>query len=279
MRAATLGSTFPASLPRPRAIAALLVRDYQIRASYRLALFLDLFFGVLDLILYYFISKTFEGASTASLQGAPSYFAFALVGIAITVVITAATTGLALRVREEQLTGTLEALMAQPLSPTELAIGLCALPFLFATSRVAIYLIVAGLLFGLSFPDASWPGFALMMVVTGCAMSGIGVAAGAVVLVVKRGQSLTSVIVFGMSLLGGAFFPISVLPDWLQAVGKVVPTRFAFDGLRAALYRGSGWEDDALALGLFSLIFLPIAVWLFKQALLAARRSGSLTQY
>jgi ABC-2 type transport system permease protein len=279
LRAATLGWTFPTSLPRLRAVLALLVRDYQIRTSYRLALVLGLFFGVLDLLLYYFISKTFEGATTAPLQGAPSYFAFALVGIAITVVIQAATTGQALRVRDEQLTGTLEALMAQPLSPTELATGLCGLPFLLATVRIAIYLIVAGVLLGLDFPHASWLGFVVVLLATGFAMSCIGVASGAIVLLIKRGQSLTGVIILGMSLLGGAFFPVSVLPDWLEVVGKIVPTRFAFDGLRSALYTGGGWTDDALILGAFSLVFLPVALWMFKQALLLTRRSGSLTQY
>jgi len=267
------------SAPRVRALAALARRDFLIQRSYRLAFALDLLFGVIDVGVYYFISRTFSSAPTAALGGAPDYFGFALVGIALTVVIQAATTGLAFRIREEQLTGTLEAMVMQPLSTAELALGLCGLPFLFATARVVFYLVVATTLFGLHFPDADWTGLALLLVVTGLAMSAIGIASGAIVLVVKRGNSLAGLILFGMSVVGGAFFPVSVLPSWLEAIGKAVPTRFAYDGLRAALYRGSGWTDDLLVLVLFSAIGVPAAVWLFDRGIEMTRRVGSLAQY
>ena len=279
MSAAIGASTSPSSRLRPRAVLAMMRRDYLIRTSYRLSLVLDLFIGFLDLVVYYFISRTFEGASTAELQGAPSYFAFALVGIAVTVVIQAATTGVALRVREEQLTGTLEALLTQPVRSSELAMGLCGVPFVVATIRVAVYLFFAVALLGVGFSDADWLGFAVVLSCTGLAMSSIGIAAGAMVMVIKRGHSLAALIVFGMSLVGGAFFPVTVLPPILEKIGTVVPTRFAFDGLRAALYRGSGWEDEAFLLALFGVTSLPIALWLFTRALRWSRRTGGLAQY
>ena len=80
---ATGGSIFRSSMPRPGAVLALARRDLLIYASYRLMMTLDLWIGALDVVVYYFISETFEGASTASFGGAPSYFAFALVGIAV----------------------------------------------------------------------------------------------------------------------------------------------------------------------------------------------------
>ena len=70
-----------------------------------------------------------------------------------------------------------------------------------------------------------------------------------------------------------------MLPCWLQVVGEVVPTKFAFDGLRAALYQGGGWEDDALALAAIAVVSLPVAMWLFGAALSYGRRSGTLVQY
>ena len=50
----------------------------------------------------------------ADLQGAPSYFAFAVAGILVSLVVASATAEIAGRVRDEQLTGTLELLCAQP---------------------------------------------------------------------------------------------------------------------------------------------------------------------
>lgn len=276
---ATTKSTFAPRLPRLRAIVALVRRDALIRTSYRLVLVLDLFIGLLDVIVYYFISQTFQGEATASLGSAPSYFAFALVGIAVTTVVAATSSGISLRIREEQLTGTLEALVTQPVTSLEMAIGMCGLPFLLATFRVAIYLVLGGVLLGVDFSNTSWAGFLVVLTVTGTAMSAIGIVTAAAVIVLKRGSSISALLVFGMGFVGGAFFPISVLPPWLEAIGKVVPTRFAFDGLRDALYTGSGWENDAIVLLGMTLVAVPLSVWMFARAIVYGRRSGSLSQY
>ncbi|HLB20344.1 MAG TPA: ABC transporter permease, partial [Gaiellaceae bacterium] len=71
----------------------------------------------------------------------------------------------------------------------------------------------------------------------------------------------------------------SSLPGWLQPLAKVVPLRFAYDGVRAALFRGAGWGQDVLVLLGFSLVLLPLAVWVFGRALRLAARQGSLGQY
>jgi ABC-2 type transport system permease protein len=118
-----------------------------------------------------------------------------------------------------------------------------------------------------------------VLLATGAAMLSIGIATAATVLVVKRGHSLAALAIFGMGLVGGAFFPVSVLPGWLEVIGHVVPTRFAFDGLRSALYTGGGWGTDALVLTAFAVVLLPVALWFFSRALRWATRNGSLSQY
>ena len=270
------------SLPRPprsHVILALVRRDYALTRSYKYTLILDLVFGFVNLMIYYFISRTFDDPTTPALQGAPSYFEFAAVGIVITVVMEAASTGLAERIRQEQLTGTLEALVAQPVSAGEMSFGLAGFGFFFAMARAAFYLLIAAVFLGLGSSNMSWGGFALVLVASGAALSAIGILLGAVVLVLKRGHVLAGIVTFGMGLLAGAFFPISVLPGWLQALGKVVPTRFAFDGLRAAIFRGSGWSDDFVVLVAFSAVALPLAAWVFGRALRLTSRAGSLAQY
>ncbi len=266
-------------LPRPRVMLAIVNRDIQITRSYRLSFALDLVFGILNLAVYFFISRTFNDPTNADLHGAPSYFAFAAVGIAITVVIDAASTALAYRVREEQLTGTLEALLAQPITLTELSFGLAGFPFLFAMLRAVFYLAAAVLFMNVKVSGASWAGFVLVLLAAGIAFVALGVMLGALVLIIKRGQVVVGMLIFGMGLVSGAFFPVRVLPDWVEPLGRVVPTRFAFDGLRAALFLGHGWIVDAGVLLLYGVIGIPIAVWLFRQALNYARRQGSLTQY
>lgn len=275
-------STFPArTVPlRKEAIAAIVQRDYQLARSYRLAFGMDLLLGFANLILYFFISRTFTGVDrTAELDGAPTYFAFALVGIVITVVMTAASTSLAIRIREEQLTGTLEALVVQPLSSFELAVGLVGFPFLFAMVRALAYLGIAWAWLDVDLAQADWSGVALVFLTAGLALTSLGIALGAIVLVIKRGDVLASVAVFALGLISGSLFPISVLPDWLEPLAKISPLRFAFDGLRSALYRGGGWGDDVAVLAVFGALTFPVAVWIFDRSLRFAERKGSLAQY
>jgi ABC-2 type transport system permease protein len=262
-----------------RTVWALITRDFLIARTYRLALGLDVVLGALNLLVYFFISKTFGNPDPASLGPAPSYFAFAAVGVAMTTVINAATARVSARVREEQLTGTLEAIVSQPISPTSLAAGASGLPFIGATVRATVYLSIAVLLFNLDLPNPDWPGVAAVLVASGLALSSLGVASAGMVMIVKRGDIVVSLAVFALGLFSGAIFPISVLPDWLQPIAKVMPTRFSFDGLRSAIFGGGDWGTDVLVLCAYAVVLVPAALWAFAAALRWAKRSGSVAEY
>ena len=254
-------------------------RDYAITRSYRNTFLLEIAIGVIEILVYFYISRTFTQGSTGNLHGAPSYFDFAVVGIIVTIVIGATSTELASRVRQEQLAGTLEALFLQPLTTMEVTLGLVAVPFIFAMVRAVVYLTIAAAFLGLVVTHANWLGAGLMLIVTGAAMCAIGIAAGAFVLVVRRGAYFSGMLLFAMGFVSGAVFPASVLPDWVQPIGAIVPTRFAYDGLRSTLFKGSDWGGDVLTLALFAAIGVSVAIFLFAGALSLSKRRASLAQY
>jgi ABC-type multidrug transport system permease subunit len=259
-------------------VNALVTRDYRIQRSYRFALATDLLFGVVTLAIYYFISRTF-GPPRAKLGGAPTYFAFAAIGVALGVVIQAASIGLGRRVREDQLTGTLEALVAQPVKPSELALGIAGFPFLFAIFRAVLYLSIAGGLLGLDFSHADWPGTVISLGVTATAFTSVGVTLAAAVLLFRRSEAVAGMLAVGLTFLGGALFPVSQLPDWLEPLSVLVPTRYAFDGLRAAIFGTGDWGQPVLVLLGFTALALPLAIALFARALLRVQQRATLSQY
>ena len=71
--------------------ASLARRDFEITRSYRTAFVLDLFWGAIEVLFYYFFSQIVGVSPDADLGGAPSYFAFALAGLMVSVVILSAT--------------------------------------------------------------------------------------------------------------------------------------------------------------------------------------------
>ncbi|MGI8873770.1 MAG: ABC transporter permease [Egibacteraceae bacterium] len=259
-------------------LRAFATRDLLITRSYRFALLSDLVSAITGLLLYFFISRTFEGATPESLGGSPSYFAFAAVGAAVTAVIHSALAATAVGIRQEQLTGTLEAITSQPVSPAGLAIGMTALPFVTAPLRAGIYLVLADVLLGLDLAGANLGGALAVLVASTLALSGLGIASAAMVIVVKRGDIIAGFASFAIGLLSGAFFPISVLPNWVEPFAKALPTRFAFDGLRAALFGGE-WVDDTLILLAVAAVLLPLSLLAFGAALAFAKRAGSIAEY
>ena len=69
-----------------------------------------------------------------------------------------------------------------------------------------------------------------------------------------------------MVMLGGAWVPAFLFPQWLQSLTLLVPTRWAVDGFDAMTWRGLGLEAalPAMAVQLgFALLFGALALWKF----------------
>lgn len=80
-----------------------------------------------------------------------------------------------------------------------------------------------------------------------------------------RGIAIFATLVLVM--LGGAWVPTFVFPEWLQSATLVVPTRWAIDGLEAMTWRGSGFDAALAPIGVmlgFSAAFGAIAVRSFR---------------
>lgn len=253
-------------------------RDLSLKRSYRLALVHDLFWGIVQLFVYFFISRV-VGTPEEDLGAAPSYFAFALAGILMGLVIGSVTSEIADRIREEELTGTLELVVAQPVRNAELALGYAAFPIAFALARVVLYVGIAIVFLDLPAGGTDWIGVAAVLLAAAAGFLALGIVAAATTVVFKRGGRIADLGIFAMIFLGGALFPVAALPGWLEPLGHVMPTRFAFDGLRDALFAGEGWLGEVAALGAMAAVAVPTSLWLFDRALARAKRDGSLAQY
>ena len=70
-----------------------------------------------------------------------------------------------------------------------------------------------------------------------------------------------------MVMLGGAWVPSFVFPEWLQSLSLFVPTRWAIDGLALMTWRGLGFEAALMPMGVliaFSAAMFALAIWRFR---------------
>ena len=262
---------------RAAAIQGLWQRELREGRRRLAALALDLAFGALNLVVFFYIARSVGSPPHQALDGAPGYFAFAAVGIALVVVMQSAAAQQVSRVRREQLTGTLEALVAQPVSVAELAFGLTGAGYLLAALRALLYLGFAVLALGLDASHADVVGV-VVVVVLGCAsFMALGIALLALALAIRRGEALTRVVLVAVIFPSGAYFPVGRLPGVLRDLATFMPPRLALDGVRAALFRGDGWIADAGWLALSVAIMLPMSLLAFAAALRLLARRAQLT--
>ena len=63
----------------------------------------------------------------------------------------------------------------------------------------------------------------------------------------KAANLLTTIIVFPLLMMGGSFFPLEALPDWLAAIGRLSPNGFVVDRMSMQLTGAAAWSYDARA--------------------------------
>lgn len=239
-----------------------------------------MFFSV---VTFYFLSKLFEGNISPYL--APyggSYFAFVIIGIAFSSYLQVSLQSMSNKIRESQMTGTLEALLLTNTSIPMIIFSSSIYSFLWTSLRVLILLLFGILIFGMNIEHANYPLAALILFLTITSTLGLGIISAGFIMVFKKGNPLN--LIFGSLsvLLGGVFYPITVLPEWMQKCAYIIPITHSLEGMRQTLLNGAGFRvvtPNLLALTAFSVAILPISFWCFNLAVKKAETDGTLTHY
>ena len=114
------------------------------------------------------------------------------------------------------------------------------------------------------------------------AFSGLGLLAAGTTMLVRRLNPVAMVIGSLSFFLSGVLYPVTVLPDWLRAVGRLLPLTHALAVLRGALLVGANpaaLADSFVALIIFAGVLAPLGAAVFAFALRRARSDGSLSHY
>ncbi|HEY2629429.1 MAG TPA: ABC transporter permease [Usitatibacter sp.] len=115
--------------------------------------------------------------------------------------------------------------------------------------------------------DGSWIGLALVVIAFGVLTSTFGLLVASIGKTPEATRGLAILATLLLVMLGGAWIPTFVFPEWLQQATLFVPTRWAIDGLEAMTWRGLGLEAALLpvaAMLIFSVAFAAIAVACFR---------------
>jgi ABC-2 type transport system permease protein len=146
-----------------------------------------------------------------------------------------------------------QVLLSRTLSGTIIAAGLL----------VAIF-VCAVVIFGVQITNL--PGFAVVTLSFALMTATFGLLIAALGKTPEAARGIATFATLMIVMLGGAWVPSFIFPEWLQTVSMAMPARWAIDGLDAVTWRGLGIEAalrcTAVQLG-FAALFGTLAAWRF----------------
>lgn len=276
--------------PRLRAVPgelaklpAFVRRDFLVSWSYRMAFFSEWFTLALQALLFYFISRLVDDSHLPTYGGrSTSYLEFVAIGVVVSGFVQLALHRVATGLREEQMLGTLESLMVTPTTSLTIQIGTVVYDLVYIPLRTVIFLGIMALAFGL---DLDWGGFPAALVVLLAFIPfvwGAGIANAGLLLTFRRGSGAAGFAIAGLTVFSGAYFPLDLLPDWIEPAARLNPIALALEGMREPLLGGTGWSSvggRVAALVPASLGSLLVGLLVFRAAVARERRKGSLGLY
>jgi ABC-type multidrug transport system permease subunit len=281
---AALASALPA-LRGTRAAArkamAMFVRDAEVALSYDVAFWFTWASIAIQVLSFYFIGKLIPASPKYGFGGQVSnYFDFVVVNLAFARFQATAIQCFQNAIRDDQLAGTLESIIATPTSLALIILSRGLWAFTLTGAQVAFFLIL-GMVLGVRFEHVNILSVGVFIALTIACMSPLGVMSAASIMTFKQSGGASFVMGGLTQLLGGIFFPVSTLPLALQYVSWLLPITHALQGIRGAMH-GAGLRElapEALWLCAAAAILLPISLWSFARAVKRAQVDGTLGQY
>lgn len=257
-----------------RRVDALVLRYlYLLRRSWPRIIEL-VYWPAVQMILWGLISQFFATQSTLLVQASGILIAAVLLWD----VLFRGQLGVSLAFFEEMYSRNLGNLFVSPLRPYEMVCALLIISFIRTLIGVIGAALLAIVLYHYSIFDLGLPllAFFINLLIMGWS---IGLLVASLVLRYGLGaEGLAWAVIFAVAPISGIYYPISILPHWLQPVAMALPSAHVFEGMRAVMLEKVFRTDLFFnAVGL-NVIYMAVGILVFLWVFNLARKHGLLMQ-
>jgi ABC-2 type transport system permease protein len=183
----------------------------------------------------------------------------------------------------ERWEGTIEYTFMAPVTRLTHLLGSCLFAVLYGLLRTGLILAIVSLFFKIDLSRANLAGMTLTLVVASLGFVGLGMMASVLpLLYAERGSQMIFMAQACLLLISGVYYPIEVLPGWMQALAILSPATYALTAVRQSLIEGRPLVDlitTLLPLLLIGLICIPLGLRIFGLAERYAKRTGRLKRH
>jgi len=168
----------------------------------------------------------------------------------------------------ERSSGTLERVLSSPVTEGELVMGYAITFGTFGVLQVALLLTIAILVFNIMVVGNVLLAF-LAVAILAISCQALGILLSSLAKRAEQAIQFFPLVILPAFLLSGIFWPIQAIPEWIRPFSYLVPPTYAANACRAVMLKGWGLDKiwpDILALVIFAVIFLALAVWTLKRS-------------
>lgn len=191
----------------------------------------------------------------------------------------------------ERWEGTLEYTFMAPVSRLLHLLGVSLYSAIYSIVRLAIVIGALAVFIKLDLSRANLWGILIVLLVSSFAFIGLGLMAAVLpVLSPERGAEATNIFQGCLLLVSGVYYPLDVLPGWLQPFAKLSPATYSLSACRKLIGIGAGHGQtgqligapisavvpELLTLTLMGLVMVPVGLWVFGHVERWAKKTGKL---
>ena len=258
----------------PRRVGAMVLRYfYLLRGSWPRVIELA-YWPTVQMILWGFITLFLVTDSSYVAQA----FGILLAAVLLWDVLFRGQLGVSISFFEEMWARNLGHLFVSPLRAYELICALLAMSLIRTLIGIVPATVLAWAFYGFSIYSLGLPlvAFFFNLLVMGWA---VGLAVAGLVLRCGLGaEGLAWAAIFALAPISGIYYPISVLPEWLQVIAYLLPSSYVFEGMRAILIEGAVRAELLVAAAALNVVYLAAGATAFLAFFHSARVRGLLLQ-
>jgi ABC-2 type transport system permease protein len=241
-----------------------------------------LFYNAINALSVTLISKNTRVLGSMDQAKIDSLTLYLIIGTSVWSYLSVTFEGVTDVINIERWEGTIEHTFMAPISRFTHMIGSCWYAVVHGMLFTFLQLILVASFFRLNLSHANYLTAVFMLLLGSVSFIGFGIGASVLpLLYTERGSQMSYIVRAILLLISGVYYPIDVLPGWMQPLARVSPATYVLNGLRDALLNNKPiWSSEIWAstwpLVISGLISVPLGLWIFGIAERYAKRTGRL---
>jgi ABC-2 type transport system permease protein len=241
-----------------------------------------LFYNVINALSVTLISKNTSLLGAVNQAQVDSLTLYLLIGTSVWSYLSVTFEGVTDVINIERWEGTIEHTFMAPISRFTHMIGSCWYAVVHGIIFTFVQLLIVASFFHLNLSHANYLTAVFMLLLGSVSFIGFGIAASVLpLLYTERGSQMSYIVRAILLLVSGVYYPISVLPAWMQPAARISPATYVLNGLRDALLANQPiWSTEIWAstwpLIISGIVSVPLGLWIFGIAERYAKKTGRL---